>query len=87
MDKCIISVSFKYLQIKILGVQLKAFSRSKLEGFYKATKMHIFWECIEVGSKCVTMWSKLKDKYEIEKKKTQTTGAFPSNWPWFEIFD
>jgi hypothetical protein len=33
------------------------------------------------------MWSKLKDKYEIEKKKIQTIGAFPSNWPWFERFD
>jgi hypothetical protein len=29
----------------------------------------------------------MKDKYEIKKKKTCVIGAFPSNWPWFEIFD
>jgi hypothetical protein len=32
-------------------------------------------------------WSKMKDKYETEKKKTQVIGASPSNWPWFERFD
>jgi hypothetical protein len=24
-------------------------------------------------------WNKMKDKYEIEKKKTQAIGAFPSD--------
>jgi hypothetical protein len=31
-------------------------------------------------------WNKMKDKYEIEKKKIQMTSASPSDWPWFEIF-
>jgi len=32
-------------------------------------------------------WSKVKDKYEIEKKKMQMTGASLFDWPWFERFD
>jgi hypothetical protein len=29
-------------------------------------------------------WSKMTDKYETEKKKTQVIGASLYNWPWFE---
>jgi hypothetical protein len=32
-------------------------------------------------------WSKMKDKYKIEKKKTLVTSASPFYWPWFERFD
>jgi hypothetical protein len=32
-------------------------------------------------------WNKMKDKYEIEKKKIEVTSASPSDWPWFEIFE
>jgi hypothetical protein len=42
VDKCTILVSSRYLQIEILGVQLKAFSRSKLKGFYKIVECTFF---------------------------------------------
>jgi hypothetical protein len=32
-------------------------------------------------------WSKMKDKYEFEKKKTQVTSAPSLDWPWYEEFD
>ncbi len=32
-------------------------------------------------------WSKMKDKYEFEKKKTQVISAPPLDWPWYEEFD
>jgi hypothetical protein len=44
VDNCTILISFKYLQIEIMGVQSKAFSKSKLEGFYRTI------ECTFSGS-------------------------------------
>ncbi len=32
-------------------------------------------------------WNKMKDKYEIEKKKVHVTRASPYHSPWFERFD
>jgi hypothetical protein len=30
---------------------------------------------------------KMMKIYEIEKKKIEVIGAFPSYWPWFECFN
>ncbi len=83
MDKCTISISSTYLRKEILGVQLK----SKLESCYREQLNAHFLGVDGSWKQVRDKWSKMKDKYETERKKTQVIGASLSNWPWFERFD
>ncbi len=69
-----------------MGVQLKAFPRSKLEGFYKTTECTLSRGALELEA---SVWQMEQDetKYDTKKKKIQMTGVSPSDWPWFERFD
>ncbi len=36
---------------------------------------------------CRNKFNKMKDKYNVEKKKTNIIGVIPLDWPWYERFD
>jgi len=40
-----------------------------------------------IWAQCRDKFNKMKDKYNVEKKKTAIIGVLPLDWPWYGIFD
>ncbi len=40
-----------------------------------------------IWGQCRDKFNKMKDNYNVEKKKINIIGVLPSDWPWYERFD
>ncbi len=60
---------YKYLWRELLGVQLEAFLKKKIEKILQNNWMHKFWGCIQVGSKCMRSGAKWRISMKSKRRK------------------
>jgi hypothetical protein len=72
---------------RIWEFNMKLMKKQNWENFAIVVNIHFPSDVQHTWGHCRDKFNKMKDNYNVEKKKTNVTGAPPLDWLWDERFD